>query len=313
MTLRTSFKIRAAALMLSLCAALFAAQPAHAQQIQFANPPQNQTVDIGQQVNIPVRITVTGRKRISLRGSGLPQGLSFPIVSGNGEATSTITGAPTQSGSFTIIFTASGQGGARGNTHTFQLTVRAIPTAGFGAAAYALAEGATLDIPVTLSRAGSAAVEIALAVSGTAAAADHAGVTGPLRINAGAVTANLRIAPVADNLVEHDETIAITLTPPAGYVAGSVTATTVTITDGDRSGATVAFGADAAASAVYTATAAEADGTLNVPVTISAPPAARAKARAAITPSPPANWNFRRRQTKPRARKTSLSHCRTTR
>jgi K319L-like, PKD domain/PKD domain/Calx-beta domain len=89
----------------------------------------------------------------------------------------------------------------------------------------------------TLSRTGDtgAALLVILARGGTATnASDYASLGGPsftVTIPAGESAVTLTLTPLADNLVEGDETVVLTVSPSLDYVVGLPAAATATITD----------------------------------------------------------------------------------
>jgi hypothetical protein len=71
-------------------------------------------------------------------------------------------------------------------------------------------------------------------VSGTATpGSDYAASSGSVIIPAGVNSATIVVAPIDDPLVEGRETVVVRLSPAAGYVVGSASAATVTITSND--------------------------------------------------------------------------------
>lgn len=89
---------------------------------------------------------------------------------------------------------------------------------------------------VTLTRTGStaASLSVALALSGTATAADYVAIPTTAVIPAGSATLAIDIDPVADGVTEGGEQVMVTLAPPAsgaGYQLGATTQASVTIFD----------------------------------------------------------------------------------
>ncbi len=88
----------------------------------------------------------------------------------------------------------------------------------------------------TISRTGStaAALTVHFSLSGTTDSGDYsASATTDPTIPAGCASICVVITPLADQLVEGDETVVLTLTTGAGYTLGSPASTTVTIADAD--------------------------------------------------------------------------------
>jgi hypothetical protein len=79
----------------------------------------------------------------------------------------------------------------------------------------------------------SAVLNFTYSVSGssTASGSDYALAAGPLAFSAGAATSDLPVQAVADNLVEGDETLIVSVTSGTGYTVGSPSSATVTIHD----------------------------------------------------------------------------------
>ncbi|MGR3913961.1 MAG: fibronectin type III domain-containing protein [Gammaproteobacteria bacterium] len=278
---RGIFRVALAAVLFA--AVLFGARCAVAQQIRFVNPPGEQSARINQPVSIAVTITRANGVRYEVVAMGLPPGLALPVFAdsgGFGTVTKHISGAPTAPGRYSVTLTVriTTSGTRAPAPHRFVINVQSREV-NFESAAYMLAENAAsgLAIPVILSLTNTAAVEVAFSVSGTAVAgADYAALSSPLRIAPNAGRANLNITPLADGLVENDETIRIALSPPDGHTAGATSSATLTLTDSDRDSASIAFGADAAATSAYAAGVSEdaAGGVFTLPLSISHAPGA---------------------------------------
>ncbi|MBS9390989.1 MAG: cadherin domain-containing protein [Dolichospermum sp. WA123] len=106
-----------------------------------------------------------------------------------------------------------------------------------------LEDGAT-NLVYTFTRTGdfTNALTVNFGIAGTATlntdytqtgAATFNGTTGTITFAANASTATLTIDPTSDNSIEADETIALTLSTGAGYILGTTTAITGTITNDD--------------------------------------------------------------------------------
>ena len=78
----------------------------------------------------------------------------------------------------------------------------------------------------------NAAVTVNYAVTGTASAGgDYAALSGGVTLLAGATATNIFVTPIADNLVEGDETLTLTLQPSANYTLTTLSNATVVILD----------------------------------------------------------------------------------
>lgn len=78
----------------------------------------------------------------------------------------------------------------------------------------------------------NAAVTVNYSVTGTATAAvDYAALPASVALTGGVMTANIFLTPIADNLVEGDETVTLTLQPSASYTLTSVSNATAVIKD----------------------------------------------------------------------------------
>ncbi|MGR3913962.1 MAG: hypothetical protein OD918_05470 [Gammaproteobacteria bacterium] len=111
-------------------------------------------------------------------------------------------------------------------------------TVSFAQAAYTQNENSAAEIPVTLSAAAAADVVVTYTLGGTAQSETNnfdyaAPLTAPytVTIAMGADTANIEFRVYGDGYTEPDETVILTLSPPQGYTAGSIIATTFTIVD----------------------------------------------------------------------------------
>ena len=106
----------------------------------------------------------------------------------------------------------------------------------FGAAAYSVSEGATLQVPVVLGAAHGRAenVEVPVVGSGVSASADDFSVAASVIFAAGETRKTVSLDAVDDDLVEGSETVELSFgTLASGFTAGSTAVTTVTIADTD--------------------------------------------------------------------------------
>ena len=114
-------------------------------------------------------------------------------------------------------------------------------TVSFGAAGYSVSEGATLQVPVELSRAhgGGLEIEVLIVASARSASVGEFSVAAGVSFAAGETRKSVLFDAVDDDLVEGSETVVLSFGALApGFSAGSTAVSTVTIADTD----TAAFG-----------------------------------------------------------------------
>jgi subtilisin family serine protease len=102
------------------------------------------------------------------------------------------------------------------------------------AVASVAAEGGPSNAAFRVTRTGgtAASLTVAYTVAGTAAAGrDYATLSRSVTIPAGASTADIVVAPIADAIAERSETVAVTLAPRSSYVIGTPATATVTIVE----------------------------------------------------------------------------------
>ena len=143
----------------------------------------------------------------------------------------------TGEGSETIILTLAGSAGYRVVSpvaHTLTILDDA-PTVSFASASQSAGEGSgTHDVGVTLSPALTSDITVKYTVGGTATAgSDYTALSGTVTVPAGATTAAIPVTLIDDTVPESDETVVLTLAPPAGYRVGSPGTHTLTIVDDD--------------------------------------------------------------------------------
>lgn len=112
-----------------------------------------------------------------------------------------------------------------------------VPTASISVSPASVIEdsGNSLVYTVTLDQPAFSAISINFNVGGTASSgSDYAAVSSPLSIAAGATTGTVTVTPTADNSVEANETVILTLAAGAGYILGSPASATGTIIDDDQ-------------------------------------------------------------------------------
>ena len=153
------------------------------------------------------------------------------------------------------------------------------PTVHFGASTYTVAEGGSVSVSVTLSKAPGSdlVIPISAAVQGGASSGDYSGV--PANVTFGATDTSQTITFTATEDTDDDDGESVKLTfgtLPNGVTAtsGQAASTTVSITDDDDPSVTVSFGA-----ATYTVAESDDTGTTEVEehkvvvtVTLSADP-----------------------------------------
>ena len=150
------------------------------------------------------------------------------------------------------------------------VTVRDNDTAvdvSFGQAAYAVAEGASITVKVTLSVDPERTVEIPLIKTHQDGASvdDHSGVPPSVTFNSGETEKSFTFSATDDTVDDDGESVKLAFgTLPAGASAGANAETIVSITDDDVPSVTVSFG-----QAAYTV---DEGGTVEVKVTRSADP-----------------------------------------
>ena len=149
-----------------------------------------------------------------------------------------------------------------------------MPTLSLAASTNTVAEGTStlslvLNLGSALSQAGSVRVS---ATAGTATAgSDYTAPAATLALPAGQTRITLDVSILDDSLAEQDEDFTVSLTAVgSAYTLGTVSSTTITITDDETP--SIAIGTAATSSAAFTATHAEADGAVTVPVTVSHAP-----------------------------------------
>ena len=141
-------------------------------------------------------------------------------------------------------------------------------TINFGASEYALTEGGTARVAVTLSTAPGSDVTIPLTATnqGGATSADYSGVPTSLTFGGSDTSKTFPFTATQDQDNDDGESVKLTFgnTLPTGVSAGTINETTVSITDDDVPAVAVSF-----AAAAYTVTE---GGTVEVTVTLNADP-----------------------------------------
>ncbi|PZQ18412.1 MAG: autotransporter outer membrane beta-barrel domain-containing protein [Rhodanobacter denitrificans] len=91
--------------------------------------------------------------------------------------------------------------------------------------------GGAFVFTVTLDQATPTSIQIAYSIGGTASNTDYTN-SGLLLISAGTTSGQVTVTPIADALIEPDETVVFTILPGLGYTVGSTdTATAVIVND----------------------------------------------------------------------------------
>ena len=162
--------------------------------------------------------------------------LAWSQVSGPGTTT---FGIPTAA-STTATFSTTGTYVLRliandGWEQTFDdVTVTSQPTVTVAATDAAAAETGLDSGTFTFTRTGStaSALTVAYTIGGTATnGTDYSSISNSVVIPAGSASATVTVTPIADNLVEGDETTILTVSADPSYVVGAPSAATVTIAD----------------------------------------------------------------------------------
>jgi Ca2+-binding RTX toxin-like protein len=113
------------------------------------------------------------------------------------------------------------------------------PSITLAVAPVSVLEDGTTNLVYTFTRTGATtnALTVNYGITGTADATDYTGATPgtgkTITFNPGSATATLTIDPTADAIVEANETVALTLATGTGYIIGTTTAVTGTITNDD--------------------------------------------------------------------------------
>jgi trimeric autotransporter adhesin len=170
---------------------------------------------------------------VTLSLGGAPAGVTgtFNPAAPTG-TTSTLTidvAATVTPGTYNLTVDGTGTPGNRSTGLT--LTVEAVPTVSFTAAAQTVSEGVgTATITAQLSSVSSQTVTVPFTVGGTAAnPADFTITASPLTITAGNTSATITVTVVADAVAEPDETVIVTLGAPSNATLGTTTVHTLTI------------------------------------------------------------------------------------
>jgi Cu/Zn superoxide dismutase len=194
------------------------------------------TLTIVQGENDVSTVTITRTNftdAVTLSLGGAPAGVTGAFVpaapTGTSSTLTVSVGAAVAPGTYNLTVDGTGTPGNRSTGLT--LTVEAIPTVSFTAAAQTVSEGVgTATITAQLSSASSQTVTVPFTVGGTAVdPADYTITASPLTITAGNTTATITVTVVADAVAEPDETVIVTLGTPTNATLGATTVHTLTI------------------------------------------------------------------------------------
>ena len=199
-------------------------------------------------------VTVSVGSGTAVSGTDFAEVTDFTltIAAGSNTGTATFDLDPTDDavaeGSETVAVTGST---AHLTVTGASVTIADDDTATVSVAAASAAEGAAVELTVSLSGAASSAVTVAWKTAdGTAeAASDYTAVTaGSATVTAGATSTTIQVSTIQDVLVEGDETFTVTLSVPSGgtlpagvSLSGTAASATGTITDDDTAPAKVAL------------------------------------------------------------------------
>ena len=182
--------------------------------------------------------------------TGATTGTGKTITFAAGSATATLTIDPiadtTIEANETVILTlASGTGYTIGTTTAVTGTITnddvALPTVTLAVSPASVLENGTQNLVYTFTRTGvtTSALTVNYGITGTATNTDYTGATTgtgkTITFAAGSNTATLTIDPTADNTIESDETVILTLATGTGYIVGTTTPVTGTIANDDSS------------------------------------------------------------------------------
>ena len=203
--------------------------------------------------------------------SGIPENLVF--MPGDTEKTFTVTLTEDirddEGESLTLSFGSEShiRSGGTNETATVNITDNDPPEVDFGESTYAVAEGGTVSVQVTLTSARTSAVTVPITATpqGGATAVDYSGVPSSVTFSAGQTSGFFVFTAAADTVDDDGESVTLTFgTLPGTVQQGTTTESNVYITDANDPAVTVSFGTD-------TYTVAE-GGTQSVTVTLSADP-----------------------------------------
>ncbi|WP_425519283.1 putative Ig domain-containing protein [Xanthomonas cannabis] len=129
------------------------------------------------------------------------------------------------------------------NVLTFNITINPSRTASIAVSPVNRSEdsGAAFVYTVTLSQTNTSATTVNLARSGTATSGtDYTGAVSSVVVPANASSASFSVTPIADGVVEPDETVTFSVANGTGYSPGSPASATATIVNDDITTASIA-------------------------------------------------------------------------
>ena len=230
------------------------------------------TADPGETVSIPLTTTAQGNTSAD-DYSGVPSSLTFD----SGETSKTFTFSATpdtiddDNDSVAIGFGAMPSGFGAGATSATAISITdddaGLAKVGFGAKSYAVSEGSSVVVTVSLDNALTEAVTVPITTvdQDGATGDDYSGIPASVTFAAGDTSATFTVDATADSTYDDNESVLIGFgTLPDGVDLDATAETTVTITDPNPPQVKVSFG-----SATYDVSE---DGGLWVPITLDADP-----------------------------------------
>ena len=145
------------------------------------------------------------------------------------------------------VISATVVNGTTTGSYTVKVIRAAAPAASFAAATYAVEEGESVEVVVTLDPApeAQAVIPIRAVPQGTAETGDYSGVPLNLTFSASVMSQTFTVMAVDDSVDDNDESVQLSFgTLPTPVEAGSPVVTTVNLTDNDGPEVTVEFGSE---------------------------------------------------------------------
>jgi hypothetical protein len=169
------------------------------------------------------------------------QSIAASVTIANGQSSATVTITPVDDalseGSESVVLTLSANAAYSIGTPgaaTVTIADNDLPTVTIVATDAAAAEAGNNTGTFTVNRTGptTSSLSVSVGIGGTATnGGDYAGISSLITLAAGQASATVTITPAADNLVEGDESVALTINANALYTVGTPTSATVTIAD----------------------------------------------------------------------------------
>ncbi|KGK56954.1 hemagglutinin [Xanthomonas cannabis pv. phaseoli] len=172
------------------------------------------------------------------RGSTANGSIQLSFQSGPGTQTVTYTHGGNSATSDTFYLRDEDE-----NVLTFNITINPSRTASIAVSPVNRSEdsGDAFVYTVTLSQTNTSATTVNLARSGTATSgADYSGAVSSVVVPANASSASFSVTPIADGVVEPDETVTFSVANGTGYSPGSPASATATIVNDDVTTASIA-------------------------------------------------------------------------